>query len=113
MEPREREAKETNLICPICSSPIVDDRGAFRCITHKWDKETRTIAGCKFFFWKEFFNIDIDEKELGKLIAGETLRKKMKVTQGGYRKVLRYEVDLFFSAAGELKITFMPFYPLY
>ena len=75
---------ETGLICPLCGGEVRENKAAYGCSNYK--------EGCKFTIWKKFMNNTFSEKEVAKLIQGESILKTVTSKAGKkWKQSVKYD----------------------
>ena len=62
--------------CPLCGKQVLDLGLSYTCEDSHWDRESYSVVGCPFTFWKHVggkapWGIDITEEHVSQLLANE------------------------------------------
>jgi len=69
--------KKTSLKCPLCGGNIIEKPKVFMCENAKYDPKTKQMKGCKFFIIKQGKFITLSEKDLEKLLSGQSIENEV------------------------------------
>ena len=59
------------LVCPLCSSCLIEKDKTFQCEEYKWNPKTKTVDGCNFVLWKanKTINANLTKESLHSLLS--------------------------------------------